>query len=115
MSGSRARRGGTRGGRPGTAVPSGVASPPPNRGEFAGHGRRCPFRPARNDPDGSCGTTGWARTLAVNTGNTGNGGGGGAMRDDLDDRLHDSVAVDEIDAVLGLSRGAAAEPPARPA
>ncbi len=59
------------------------------------------------------------------------------MRDDLDDRLHDSVALDEIDlyadvlsavaaadrpltddeidAVLGLSRGAAAEPPARPA
>jgi len=59
------------------------------------------------------------------------------MRDDLDDRLHDSVALDEIDlyadvlsavaasdrpltddeidAVLGLSHNPAAAPPARPA
>jgi hypothetical protein len=60
--------------------------------------------------------------------------GGGAMRDDVDDRLHDAVALDEInlftevlsavaatdrrltddeiDAVLGLDRSAGAAPTA---
>ncbi len=88
-----------------------------------------------NGPDGSCGTTTLARTLAVSASNTGNGGGGEAMREDLDDRLHDSVALDEIDlyadvlsavaaadapltddeidAVLGLTHRPAAAPPPR--
>ena len=64
---------------------------------------------------------------------SGNGDGGGAMRDDLDDRLHDAVALDEIDlfsdvlsavaatdrpltddeidAVLGVRHGPAGSPP----
>jgi hypothetical protein len=67
---------------------------------------------ARNDPDGSCEISVAARTLAVIDDATSQGKGGGAMRDDLDDRLHDAVALDEIDLYAEvLSAVAAADGP----
>jgi hypothetical protein len=54
----------------------------------------------RNDPDGSCGTPVQSRTLAAIRIWSGNretaSDGGGAMREDLDYRIHDAVALDEI-------------------
>jgi hypothetical protein len=67
---------------------------------------------ARNDPDGSCGTSAAARNLAVIADVTSQGEGGEAMRDDLDDRLHDAVALDEIELYAEvLSAVAAADGP----
>ena len=87
------------------------------------------------DPDGSCGATGVARSLSGSNDATVGGEEVEQMRDDLDHRLHDAVALDEIDlyadvlsavaaadrpltddeldAVLGLDHTQGASPPAR--
>src|SRR5215469_9869762 len=84
---------------------------------------------------GHAGLRGWPVACQEANDATVAGGGGGAMRDDLDHRLHDAVALDEIDlyadvlsavaaadrpltddeldAVLGLGRTQEAGPPAQ--
>jgi hypothetical protein len=71
-----------------------------------------PFRAARNDPYGSCGTTRLARTLTLIVIGSSAAMEVKHMRDDLDDRLHDAVALDEIDLYAEvLSAVAAADKP----
>src|SRR5215472_6463635 len=112
MSDSKASRIATSGERQSTGQSGGNHNPKADPPDTPGMVDRTHPRCREIDPDGSCGATGVARSLSGSNDATVGGEEVEQMRDDLDHRLHDAVALDEIDLYADvLSAVAAADRP----